>query len=222
MPTTTSTIQTYSSQSTFTTTTLRTTGQLDTTPSPILDIQTVTPRTDNLIMQIQTLQHGQTMYIGFLVGFGLFFIIAVILIVYKVKHPGNVTHPPHIVCLSNTFFLLSQWLSQNNPTPSYCTQSVINFLTNLIAKLLTPPPNSPTTEEGGEDSSSAVGERGGGDESLISLSLTASDGDEALEMVVTDNELNPISFHSPVSSHSSPSTSNAHFPCPLGHYSRKC
>ena len=90
-----------------TTTQMFRTGQLETKTtisSPISDIQTVTPRTD-LLMQIQTLQHGQTMYIGFLVGFGLFIVLAIVLIVYRIKNPGNVTHPPHILCISHTFFI---------------------------------------------------------------------------------------------------------------------
>ena len=214
---TTTTIATTSSQGSTTTHMFRT-GQLQTRttiPSPISDIQTITPRTD-LLMQIQTLQHGQTMYIGFLVGFGLFIVLAVILIVYRIKNPGNVTHPPHILCISHTFFLLSNWLSQNNPSPSRCTQSVINFLTNTIARLLTPPPNSPlptANEARGEDFSLPVGNGEVGErvEDLISLSIPAVEGSEVLSMVVIDNDNNSL----PSRLFSSPSSYNDYSACPL-------
>ena len=128
---------------------------------------------------------------------------------------------PHIVFLSHTFVLLSNWLSKNNPSPSCFTQFVINFLTSTLAKFLTPPLFAPTTEVGGEDSPS-VGE-GRGNNSTFSLSLTASDSGEALEMVVIDNELNPIS---PFSSPSSSFSSGAHTDCPLPRpsilFQRKC
>ena len=214
----TTTTLSISSQGSTTTQMFRT-GQLGQTrttiPSPISDIQTVTPQTD-LLTQLQTLQHGQTMYIGFLVGFGLFIVLAIVLIVYRIKNPGNVTHPPHILCISHTFFLLSNWLSQNNPSPSRCTQSVINFLTNTIARLLTPPPNSPlptANEARGEDFSLPVGNGEVGErvEDLISLSIPAVEGSEVLSMVVIDNGNNSL----PLRLFSSPSSYNDYSACPL-------
>ena len=117
----------------------------------------------------------------FLIGGGVcFVIIFVILLSYKLKYRNAIIHPPHIQCLLFIFSSLSSYLSRNNPNPSGLTQSMINFLTNTIASLLTPP--TPTLETG---------------PTALAPSTIESSGEELLSIVIDASAVGPVPVVAP-------------------------
>ena len=186
MSTSTTTYTTATPASTSTTTTTTTT-----TATADFEIATVTSVSELIVKQqaqLLSLQGELFNNQWFMIGGGIVFVVIfVILLSYKLKYRNAIEHPPHIQCLLFIFSSLSQYLSRNNPNPSGCTQSIINFLTNTIAHLLTPPtpetaPTVPasTTENSGEELLSVVTDAGAVSAvSNLATTPTAEESDEA-------------------------------------------
>ena len=220
---------TTSTSTTSTTTTAQTSTSTTTTTKPgyeVATIASVTVLSETIVNQqamLLSLQGEMFNNQWFMIGGGIVFVVIfVVLVIYKLKYRNAVEHPPHIQCLLFIFSSLSNYLSRNNPNPSGCTQSVINFLTNTIAHLLTPPtpetaPTLPasTTENSGEELLSVVTDASAVNAvSNLTTTPTAEGSDEAFLSaagIVAISITQPTPTHSPSWSTSSSSLAHIDF-----------